>query len=159
LQELLDSAAQLPEGGPVLDPNHFVFLPPGDMPTRIEKACRESGQLPPVDRPAVVRCILDSLARAYAETLADAVRLAGSNVETVHVVGGGSSNSFLCRLTAQTTGLPVVAGPVEATALGNVLVQARTAGAVSGDRTALRQLLRSTTPLTVYAAGTGDLEN
>jgi rhamnulokinase len=159
LHGLLEAAAQLPDGGPVLDPSDATFLPPGDMPTRIEKACRESGQLPPADKPAVVRCILDSLAWAYAETLADAVRLAGTNVETVHVVGGGSSNSFLCRLTARTTALPVVAGPVEATALGNVLVQARTAGAVSGDRTALRQLLRRTTPLTVYAAGTGDLEN
>jgi rhamnulokinase len=156
LHDLLEAAAQVPEGGPLLDPNDSVFLPPGDMPTRIENACRESGQLPPADRPAVVRCILDSLARAYAETLADAVRLAGTHVDTVHVVGGGSSNAFLCRLTARTTGLPVVAGPVEATALGNVLVQARTAGAVSGDRTALRQLLRSTTPLTTYAAGSGD---
>jgi rhamnulokinase len=157
LQGLLEAAAQLPEGGPVLDPSDAAFLPPGDMPTRIEKACRESGQRPPLDRPTVVRCILDSLARAYAETLADAARLAGTNVETVHVVGGGSSNSFLCRLTARTTGLPVVAGPVEATALGNVLVQARTAGAVSGDRTALRQLLRRTTPLTVYRGGIGEI--
>ncbi|HEY0870568.1 MAG TPA: rhamnulokinase family protein, partial [Acidothermaceae bacterium] len=128
LHDLLEAAAALPDGGPVVDPNDAEFLAPGDMPARIDLACRESGQLAPTDPPAVVRCILDSLAHAYADTLADAVRLSGTSIETVHIVGGGSSNAFLCTLTARATGLPVVAGPVEATALGNVLVQARTAG-------------------------------
>ena len=152
LHDLLEAAAALPDGGPVVDPNDAAFLAPGDMPARIDQACRESGQLVPTDRPAVVRCILDSLARAYADTLADAARLSSTSIETVHVVGGGSSNAFLCSLTARATGLPVVAGPVEATALGNVLVQARTAGAVSGDRTDLRRMLRTTTHLTTYDA-------
>ena len=153
LHDLLDAAAALPDGGPVVDPNDAAFLAPGDMPARIALACRESGQRAPTDPPGVVRCILDSLAGAYAETLADAVRLSGTDVETVHIVGGGSSNAFLCSLTARATGLPVVAGPVEATALGNVLVQARTAGAVSGDRTDLRRMLRTTSHLTSYGAG------
>jgi rhamnulokinase len=152
LLELLEAAAALPEGGPVFDPNDAAFLAPGDMPARIEQACRTSGQQVPADPPRIVRCILDSLAHAYAETLEDAVRLSGTSIDTVHVVGGGSSNSFLCSLTARATGLPVVAGPVEATALGNVLVQARTAGAVSGDRTALRRMLRNTSDLRVYQA-------
>ncbi len=153
LHDLLEAAAALPAGGPAVDPNDAAFLAPGDMPARIDQACRESGQQPPAGRPAVVRCILDSLARAYAETLADAVRLSGTIIETVHVVGGGSSNAFLCNLTARATGLPVVAGPVEATALGNVLVQARTAGAISGDRTDLRRMLRETSHLATYDAG------
>jgi rhamnulokinase len=153
LHDLLEAAAALPDGGPIVDPNDAAFLAPGDMPVRLEEACRESGQQAPTDPPGVVRCILDSAAQAYAETLADAVRLSGVTIETVHVVGGGSSNAFLCRLTARATGLPVVAGPVEATALGNVLVQARTAGAVSGDRTELRRLLRKTTHLMRYDAG------
>jgi rhamnulokinase len=150
LHDLLEAAAALPEGGPVVDPNDAAFLAPGDMPARIEQACRESGQQAPPGRPAVVRCILDSLVRAYAHTLDDASRLSGTSIETVHVVGGGSSNAFLCSLTARATGLPVVAGPVEATALGNMLVQARTAGVVSGDRTDLRRVLRTTSHLTTY---------
>jgi rhamnulokinase len=153
LHDLLEAAAVLPDGGPVVDPNDAAFLTPGDMPARIEEACRESGQQAPTDRPGIVRCILDSLAQAYAETLAAALRLSGTSIETVHVVGGGSSNAFLCRLTARATGLPVVAGPVEATALGNVLVQARTAGAVSGDRTDLRRMLRKASHLTMYDEG------
>jgi rhamnulokinase len=150
LHDLLEAAAALPDGGPVVDPNDAAFLAPGDIPARIEQACRDSGQPAPPDRPAVVRCILDSLARAYAGTLADATRLSGTSIETVHVVGGGSSNAFLCGLTARAVGVPVVAGPVEATALGNVLVQARTAGAVSGDRSALRRMLRTSAHLTRY---------
>jgi rhamnulokinase len=150
LHDLLEAAAALPEGGPVVDPNDAAFLAPGDMPARIEQACRDGGQPAPPGQPALVRCILDSLSRAYAQTLTDATALSGTSIETVHVVGGGSSNAFLCSLTARATGLPVVAGPVEATALGNVLVQARTAGAVSGDRTDLRRMLRTASHLTAY---------
>ncbi len=146
LDRILAAAAEVPTGGPVIDPDDARFLPPGDMPARIEHACRESGQLMPTGRPALVRCILDSLADAYARTVADAVRLSGIDVEAVHVVGGGSLNTLLCRLTAEATGLPVLAGPVEATALGNVLVQARALGAVSGDLEALRSLLLVTPP-------------
>ena len=74
-----------------------------------------------------MRCILDSLAAAFAATVRDAARLAGRDVDVVHLVGGGSRNDLLCQLTADACGLPVVAGPVEATAIGNVLVQARAA--------------------------------
>jgi rhamnulokinase len=76
--------------------------------------------------------------------------LSGREVEVVHVVGGGARNALLCQLTADACGLPVVAGPVEATALGNALVQARALGAVQGDLTALRALLRTTQQLTRY---------
>jgi rhamnulokinase len=74
-------------------------------------------------------------------------------VDVVHVVGGGARNALLCRLTADACGLPVVAGPVEAAALGNVLVQARALGAVTGDLPAMRQLLRATQDLTRYEPG------
>jgi rhamnulokinase len=76
--------------------------------------------------------------------------LSGREVEVVHIVGGGARNALLCQLTADACGLPVVAGPVEATALGNALVQARALGAVQGDLTALRGLLRTTQQLTRY---------
>jgi len=149
LDRILAAAAEVPAGGPVVDPDDARFLPPGDMPSRIEDACAEAGLTPPADRPGLVRCILDSLAAAYARTVDDAARLTGIEVEAVHVVGGGSLNTLLCRLTAEATGLPVLAGPVEATALGNVLVQARALGAVAGGLEDLRGLLR-VTPLTSY---------
>jgi rhamnulokinase len=91
-----------------------------------------------------------SLAEAYATTIRAASELSGVPVRTVHLVGGGSQNTLLCRLTAEATGLPVVAGPVEATAIGNVLVQARAHGLVSGDLEALRALVARSFPVTRY---------
>jgi rhamnulokinase len=137
-------AAALPAGGPVVDPDEAVFLPPGDMPSRIEDACLRGGLRPPSSRPATVRCILDSLAAAYARAVDDAARLSNVDVSTVHLVGGGAQNELLCQLTADACGLPVIAGPVEATAVGNVLVQARARGLVSGDLESLRALVRTT---------------
>ena len=149
LSRILAAAAEVPEGGPVVDVDDPSLLPPGDMPARIEKLCAATGQPFPDGRPAVVRCILDSLAAAYARAVDDAARLSGRQVGVVHVVGGGSLNTLLCRLTARATGRPVLAGPVEATALGNTLVQARAVGAVSGGLDVLRGLLR-TQPLERY---------
>jgi rhamnulokinase len=82
-----------------------------------------------MDRPAVVRCILDSLAAAYADAIAQGSKLAAKRIEVVHIVGGGSQNDLLCQLTADATGLHVIAGPAEATALGNVAIQSRSRGA------------------------------
>jgi rhamnulokinase len=140
------AAAELRPGGPVIDPDDPSFLPPGDMPARIADACQAAGLPAPTSRPALVRCILDSLALAFARTLRDATRLSGRDVRTVHLVGGGSRNELLCQLTADACELPVVAGPVEATAIGNVLVQARAHGFVEGDVEALRALVRTTHP-------------
>ncbi|WP_026874416.1 rhamnulokinase [Jiangella gansuensis] len=144
LATLLAAAAEVPPGGPVFDPDDPVFLPPGDMPSRIEDACRRAGVPVPADRPELVRSILDSLAAAYARTVREATALSGREVDVVHLVGGGAQNELLCQLTADACELPVVAGPVEATALGNVLVQARSLGVVDGDRWALRALIRAT---------------
>jgi rhamnulokinase len=77
---------------------------------------------------AMARTILESLALAHAVTLRDAARLADRELDRVHLVGGGARNALLCQLTAEACGLPVLAGPVEASALGNVLIQARAAG-------------------------------
>ncbi len=82
------------------------------MPQRIESALRESGQPVPSDRAGIVRCILDSLAQGYAQTLAEASEVAERQVTSVHVVGGGSQNDVLCQLTADMTGTRVVSGPV-----------------------------------------------
>jgi rhamnulokinase len=153
LGRLLAAAAALPPGGPVIDPDDTSFMAPGDMPARIEDACRRASQPIPSSRPALARCVLDSLAAAYARTIADATRLSGRTVDTVHLVGGGARNELLCQLTADACGLPVVAGPAEATALGNILVQARSQGLVSGDLEALRALVRATHPLRRYEPG------
>jgi rhamnulokinase len=144
LGDLLVAAAALPASGPRIDPDDPAFLPPGDMPERIVRACQDAGR--PIADPqpeVVVRCILDSLAEAFARAIIDAERLSGHAVDVVHIVGGGSQNALLCQLTADAAGKPVVAGPVEATALGNLLVQARTLGAVSGDLAALRARIRA----------------
>ena len=90
------------------------------------------------------RCILDSLALAYRRHVRQAAALAGREVDVVHVVGGGSQNDLLCQLTADACGLPVLAGPAEASALGNVLVQARTLGVDLPDLAAMRALVRRT---------------
>lgn len=147
---LLVRAAVL-ETGAVIDVDDPVFVPPGDMPGRIADWCRRTGQPVPATPPELARCVLDSLAVAYQCALEDAVTLAGREVDVLYVVGGGSRNEVLCQLTADATGLPVTAGPVEATALGNALVQARALGVLDGDRWRLRDLVRATQHTTRYA--------
>jgi rhamnulokinase len=153
LPRLLAEAAALPGGRSVIDPDRPEFLPPGDMPARLQAECRRAGVPVPETPAAVTRCILDSLAFAYRRTVREAAALSGKDVQVVHLVGGGAQNSLLCQLTADACELPVVAGPVEAAAYGNVLVQARAAGVVSGERTELRALLRGTTTGTYRPAG------
>jgi rhamnulokinase len=144
LPDLLAAAARVPAFTAVVDPDDARFLPPGDVPARIAASCTERGQTPPQSQAETVRCILDSLALAYRRTVRRAVELSGRDVEIVHLVGGGARNTLLCQLTADACGLPVLAGPVEAAALGNVLVQARGLGVLSGGLPELRALLTRT---------------
>jgi rhamnulokinase len=154
LPALLTAAAGQPAGGPVVNPDDPSFLPPGDMPARIQAACRRTGQPVPEGQARLVRCILDSLAATFARTVHDAARLSGQEVDVVHLVGGGVRNQLLCQLTADACGLPVLAGPVEATALGNILVQARAHGRITGDLRTLRALLRETQEVLRYQPAT-----
>jgi rhamnulokinase len=154
LETLLQGAATLPVGGPVIDVDDDGFIAPDDMPARIRAACRAAGQPVPDDQAGVVRCVLDSLAIAYARTVEQAEQLTGRRVETIHVVGGGSQNALLCQLTADRAARPVLAGPTEATALGNVVVQARTAGVLDGTLEDLRAILRSGLELRRYEPAT-----
>ncbi len=149
LDTLLAAAARARPFTAVVNPDDPEFLPPGDMPARIAAHCRRTGQPVPADPGETVRCILESLALAYRAAVHDAMRLSGRDVDVVHVVGGGSRNALLCQLTADACQLPVVAGPVEAAALGNVLVQARAAGVVS-DLPAMRGLIAHTQPVRRY---------
>jgi rhamnulokinase len=147
LSALLAAAPREEPLGVVIDPDDPAFLPPGDMPARIAAAARRSGQRPPDGPAATVRCILDSLALAYRRAIAQVQELSGVSAAVVHMVGGGARNDLLLQLTADACGLPVVAGPVEAAALGNVLVQARALGAGPADLAGMRALLRATQPL------------
>ncbi|WP_460071826.1 rhamnulokinase [Streptomyces sp. YKOK-I1] len=146
---LLREAAAVPVLRSVVDAGDAAFLAPGRMPERIAEACRATGQPVPGTRGEITRCILDSLALAHRRAVQDAQRLADHPVDVVHIVGGGTRNALLCQLTADACGLPVVAGPTEAAALGNVLVQAR-AHRLVGDRADMRRLLAHTQPLTRY---------
>jgi rhamnulokinase len=150
LSDLLAAAARVPAFTAVVDPDDDRFLPPGDMPARIADACIRTGQTPPQSQAETVRCILDSLALAYRRTVRKAAELSGREVEVIHLVGGGARNTLLCQLTADACGLPVMAGPVEAAAIGNALVQARAGGVLSGGLAELRALIRRTSDVQVH---------
>jgi rhamnulokinase len=150
LELLLAEAADLPPLRSLVDVDDSRLLPPGDMPGRLVTLAEESGEPVPRTPAEFTRLVLDSLALAYRRTVRAASTIAGVSPEVVHVVGGGSQNRVLCQLTADACGLPVVAGPTEAAALGNVLVQARTLGLDLPDLTAMRRLLRETQTLERY---------
>ena len=147
LSTLLEQAAVYDGPEVVFDVQDARFLPPGDMPARIADWCREHDRPVPADRVALVRSIVASLAVGFAAAVQQAATLSGRDVRRVHVAGGGAQNTLLCRLLADRLGLPVLAGPVEATAIGNVLVQARAHGALSGSLEHLRALVARTQPL------------
>ncbi|EOD66061.1 rhamnulokinase [Amycolatopsis vancoresmycina] len=154
---LLTAAAESPALAAVVDIDAPEFLPPGDMPARISAACQATGQRPSSDRAAMVRCIVDSLALAHRRTIHEAARIAGRQVDMIHLVGGGARNELLCQSTADACGVPVLAGPVEAAALGNVLVQARALGEDLPDLASMRALVRETQEIRRYdPSGTAD---
>ncbi|MHB1235842.1 MAG: rhamnulokinase [Microbacteriaceae bacterium] len=149
LPTLIKAAAALPSGS-VFDANDTRLLAPGDMPARIAQCCVEAGVPVPETPAEVTRAINESLAEAFARTVRTATELSGKSVKVIHIVGGGSQNALLCQLTANRSGLPVIAGPVEATALGNVLVQARTGRLVTGSLEALRAVVTRSVSLQRY---------
>ncbi|MET0933386.1 MAG: rhamnulokinase family protein [Mycetocola sp.] len=153
LPTLLGEAAAVSGPIPVFDADDPRFLSPGDMPARIADALREQGSPVPHTIAGFTRCILESLADAFAHAVHTASGLANFPVSVVHIVGGGSLNALLCQLTADRSGLPVLAGPVEATALGNVLVQARAVGLVDGDLESLRALVATSFEPVRYQPG------
>jgi len=141
--ELVAQAADYAGPVSVFDVNDPVFMPPGDMPRRIEQWCREHDVAVPESEVAMVSSIVESLAVAFAEAVAKAGELSGKTIRTINIVGGGSQNELLSQRLATLSGCEVVAGPVEATALGNLLVQARTAGLIHGDLESMRALVRT----------------
>jgi rhamnulokinase len=148
-EELAHLAEDAPSAGPLVDPDHSTFLSPGDMPARIRSFCEETGQDPPEEPASVARCVFESLALKYRHAIEQAESLAGRAIGTVNVVGGGSQNSLLCQLTSDATRRLVLAGPVEATALGNLMVQAYARGHLSslGE---IREAVRSSVEVHEY---------
>lgn len=152
---LVAAAAAISDAVPIFDVDDDTFLAPGDMPARIAGWLRAHDLPVPDSRPALARSILLSLATAYARTIRAAADLSDRDISVVHLVGGGSQNALLCQLTADAVGMTVLAGPVEATAIGNVLVQARSHGYVAGDLEALRALVVAAFPTIRYDPSPG----
>ena len=129
--ELAAMAEKAPPFTAVIDPDAELFLAPGDMPARIRDYCQQHGQPPPGDEGTLIRVVLESLALRYRNVLESVEEILGRRMECIHVVGGGIQNELLCQFTATATQRPVIAGPLEATAIGNLMVQALGKGDVS----------------------------
>lgn len=147
--ELTQMAERAAGFGAVIDPDDGPFLAPGDMPGKIERFCQRTGQRPPTSRGEYVRTCLDSLALTYRKTLEGLEDILGRKLSTIHIVGGGSQNLLLNQMTADACGRTVIAGPVEGTAIGNILVQAIATGAVKSLQDA-RQIVRDSFEVRIY---------
>lgn len=139
-----------------IDPDAPEFAPPGDIPQRVRDFCRRTGQPVPETVGQVMRCIYESLALKYRSALGRLERLTGRRFRILHVLGGGVKDRLLCQMTADCCGVPVAAGPAEATALGNILIQLMALGELSGLEEG-RALIARTEPLKRYEPGEGTL--
>lgn len=132
-----------------VNPDDSAFLLPGDHPRLIREMCQKSGQPIPETRGAVVRVVLESLALAYRQVIEQLTAVSGQEVKVIHIVGGGSQNSLLNQMTADATGIPVIAGPSEATVIGNAVVQLITLGELGNIQEA-RQMAKTAGSMSQY---------
>ena len=139
----------------LIDPDADDFLKPGDMPARIRAYCARTNQPQPESEGALVRCVLESVALKYRRVLESLEAIVGYRLETIHIVGGGARNRLLSQFTADATGRPVIAGPVEATAVGNLLAQAIALGKLA-DWGEARDVVRASFPVEVFEPGRED---
>jgi rhamnulokinase len=145
--ELVRLAEQASPFGSFIDPDDAVFVAPGAMPERIRDFCARTDQPAPQEPGAVIRCVLESLALKFRVTIELLAKVTGTSPPEVHVVGGGARNRLLCQCTADATGLPVLAGPEEATVVGNLLGQAIALGelaSLADARTVVRESFEPT---------------
>lgn len=150
--ELIDAATREPGFRHLIDPDDPTFANPDDMPTAIDRFCRRTDQPAPSTPGGYARAVLDSLALKYRLVIRDLQSLVEHPISRIRVIGGGSQNTLLNQLTADATGVPVVAGPVEATALGNIAVQMLATGA-AGSLAEARAVIDRSFPTTVYTPG------
>jgi rhamnulokinase len=148
--ELMEAAAREPAFRSLIDPDDASFVNPGDMPDAIDGFCRRTDQPVPSTPAAYARTVFDSLALKYRVVVRDLQSLVGRPIEKIRIIGGGSRNTVLNQLTADATGLPVLAGPAEATALGNIAVQMLATGAASSLAEA-RAIIDRSVPATPFA--------
>jgi rhamnulokinase len=148
-EELTARAQVAPRFSALVDPDDASFLAPGDMPARLSAYCTRTDQTPPGDEAALVRCCLESLALKYGWAVDKLEKILGTTIRTIHVVGGGAKNALLCQFTADACNRPVHAGPIEATAIGNILMQALGRGRL-GSIAELREVVARSFPVTVY---------
>jgi sugar (pentulose or hexulose) kinase len=155
VSDLVDLARHAVALHALVDVDDPLFAPPGDMPQRVREFCAGTKQVIPEDRGAVVRCILESVAAKHAFAIERLRAATGVAVSAVHIVGGGSQNDLLCQMTADATGLPVIAGPTEATEIGNLLVQAIALDEI-GSLEQARAVVRASFESRVYEPGSSD---
>jgi len=129
--EMVDLSIQAQPFKCLIDPDDATFLNPENMPDAIRNFCLKSGQPEPSNHGEYIRCIFESLALKYKITLESILSISGQSIEKIHLIGGGANNELLCQYSTNALGLPVIAGPTEATAIGNILLQARAMKAVS----------------------------
>lgn len=149
-RELLARAEAAPTPGVLVDTGDPRLLRPGQMTARIAELVAESGGRMPEDRATIVRLVLESLGAFVARQVEEAAALSGVDVQVIHLVGGGSESPILAQAVADCSGRSVMAGPSEATSMGNILVQARAHGAASGGLGDLRRIVRASTELRRY---------
>jgi len=152
LEELISLAEQEQPFTAIIDVDDRLFLTPGDFPARIDEYCRRTGQQPPAGKGAIVRCILESLAVKYRYTFERLQEVLGRKLDCIHIIGGGSLNTLLNRFTSEATGVPVVAGPAEATALGNFMAQLMALGEV-GSLSQAREIVSRSFDTVSYQPG------
>lgn len=155
--ELTRLASEAEPFAVLVDPDFPPFATPGDMPRKIDQFCERTGQTKPESVGAYVRCCVDSLALKYRQTLQGLQDILNRSIDTIHIVGGGTQNELLNQLTADVCQRVVVTGPVEATAVGNILVQAIATGAIA-DTVQARQVVRDSFPLKHYKPSRSDTE-
>jgi rhamnulokinase len=151
---LTQMAAGAPPFGPIVDVDAHPFLSPGGMPDKIRQYCRDTGQPVPESRGAVLRCALESLALRYRWVLDKLEDMMGRPIKVVHIIGGGMQNELLCQFAADAMQRPVVAGPIEATAMGNILMQALALGHIDSLAQG-REVVRNSFQVRSYAPGPG----
>ena len=150
--ELTEMAAQAEPFHCIVDPDHGEFFKPGDMPTRIRRFCRTTGQPVPESKGAILRCALEGIALKYRWVLERLEEMLGHHLEPIYIVGGGTQNELLSQFTADATDRKVITGPVEATAVGNILMQMIALGQISTLAQA-RQIVRRSFTLSPFEPG------
>lgn len=147
--EITKMAASAKPFTAIIDPDHRPFLSPGQMPQKIDEFCRQTHQETPSTRGEHVRTCLESLALTYRKTVEGLEDILGRKIKVIHIVGGGTQNELLNQMTADACARPVVTGPIEATAIGNILCQAMAIGAIKSLQEA-RSIVRSSFPVKRY---------